>query len=96
MIDLKDQYFGVEIEMTGITRNKAAKVVGEMFGSSPQYTRDHNSWYIKDREGKKWKFSYDGSIQCYKVEHGRKVRAVSDYSTEMVSPKLSYDEMGKL
>ena len=27
---------------------------------------------------------------------GRMVRAGSEYSTEMVSPKLSYGEMGKL
>lgn len=96
MIDLKDQYFGVEIEMTGISREKAAQKVGQMFGSSPRYTASHQSWWIEDREGKKWKFSYDGSIRCYRKENGRKVRATSDYSTEMVSPKLSYDEMGKL
>jgi len=29
-IDLRDQYFGTEIEMTGITRERAAQVVAEM------------------------------------------------------------------
>lgn len=66
MIDLKDQYFGVEIEMTGITRNKAAKVVGEMFGSSPQYTRDHNSWYIKDGKEKNGSFLMTGASSVTK------------------------------
>lgn len=28
--DLKDQYFGTEIEMTGITREQAAKTVAEL------------------------------------------------------------------
>lgn len=32
-IDLRDQYFGTEIEMTGITRQRAAQVVAEMFGT---------------------------------------------------------------
>lgn len=30
-IDLKDQTFGVEIEFTGITRERAAQVVAEHF-----------------------------------------------------------------
>lgn len=30
---LKNQLFGVEVEMTGITREKAAKIVGEVLGS---------------------------------------------------------------
>lgn len=33
MIGIKDQYFGTEIEMTGITRQRAAEVVAEMFGT---------------------------------------------------------------
>lgn len=47
-----------------------------------------------DQEGKKWKFMYDGSIYTERRERGRMVRAGSEYSTEMVSPKLSYGEMG--
>ena len=31
-IDLKDQYFGTEIEMTGISRYDAAVAIGRMFG----------------------------------------------------------------
>ena len=29
-IGIQDQYFGTEIEMTGITRQRAAEVVAEM------------------------------------------------------------------
>lgn len=32
-IGIQDQYFGTEIEMTGITRQRAAEVVAEMFGT---------------------------------------------------------------
>ena len=31
MIGIQDQYFGTEIEMTGITRQRAAEVVAELF-----------------------------------------------------------------
>ena len=40
-IDLKDQTFGVEIEFTGITRERAAQVVAEHFdtySSDPDYS----------------------------------------------------------
>lgn len=36
-MDLKEQYFGTEIEMTGITREEAANAVGELFGTQPYY-----------------------------------------------------------
>ena len=32
-IDLKDQYFGCEIEMTGLTRQQAAEAVASLFGT---------------------------------------------------------------
>lgn len=38
----------------------------------------------------------DGSIYTQRKVYGRTVDAGREYSTEMVSPKLSYDEMGKL
>ena len=38
----------------------------------------------------------DGSIDTQRKSGGRIVSADGEYSTEMVSPKLSYDEMGKL
>ena len=32
-IGIQDQYFGTEIEMTGITRQRAAEKVAELFGT---------------------------------------------------------------
>lgn len=37
-MDLKGQMFGIEIEMTGITRQRAAEVAAEYFGTSSRYT----------------------------------------------------------
>ena len=36
MIGIKDQCFGVEIELTGITREEAAEALGAYFGTTPQ------------------------------------------------------------
>ena len=97
MIGIQDQYFGTEIEMTGITRQRAAEVVAELFGTEAVYEGAYYGiWSARDREGKKWKFMSDGSIDTQRKSGGRIVSADGEYSTEMVSPKLSYDEMGKL
>ena len=97
MIGIQDQYFGTEIEMTGITRQRAAEVVAELFGTEAVHEGAYYGiWSARDREGKKWKFMSDGSIDTQRKSGGRIVSADREYSTEMVSPKLSYDEMGKL
>ncbi len=91
MIGIKDQYFGTEIEMTGITRQRAAEVVAEMFGTEAYYDgTTYGVWSVIDLEGKKWKFMSDGSIYTQRKVYGRIVDAGGEYSTEMVSPKLSY------
>ena len=95
-IDLRDQCYGTEIEMTGITRQHAAEVVAAMFGTEYYHRSSYDSWCVRDREGKEWKFSRDISINPQQRVGGRKVEADDDYRTEMVSPKLTYAEMGKL
>ena len=53
MIGIKDQYFGTEIEMTGITRQRAAEVVAEMFGTEAYYDgTTYGVWSVIDLEGK--------------------------------------------
>ena len=36
-IGIQSQYFGTEIEMTGITRQRAAEAVAELFGTRAVY-----------------------------------------------------------
>lgn len=95
-MDLKEQFYGTEIEMTGISRMHAAEVIAEMFGTSIYHRHSYDSWCLLDREGKEWKFVYDGSIQPERRIGGQTVTAEGEYKTEMVSPKLTYEEMGKL
>lgn len=96
-IGIKDQYFGTEIEMTGITRRKAAEAVAELFGTQAEYDGGYyETWSVRDREGKKWKFMYDASIFTERRGQPPSMSQRDEYSTEMVSPKLEYAEMGKL
>lgn len=82
--------------MTGISRYDAAVAIGRMFGTEPYHIRSYDSWCVKDSDGKTWKFSRDSSIDCERLANGTVIDADGDYSTEMVSPKLEYSEMGKL
>lgn len=96
-IGIQDQYFGTEIEMTGITRQRAAEKVAELFGTRAVCDGGYYGvWSVTDQEGKKWKFMYDGSIYTERRERGRMVPAGREYSTEMVSPKLFLWRNGKI
>lgn len=95
-MDLKDQCYGTEIEMTGITRMHAAEVVADMFGTDIDHRESYDSWVLLDRQGKEWKFMRDVSIAAEHRREGVIVPAGDRFCTEMVSPKLTYEEMGKL
>ena len=48
---MRTQKSGIEIEMTGITREKAAKVIAEYFGTESFYIGTYYETYgAKDRE----------------------------------------------
>ena len=97
MIGIKDQCFGVEIELTGITRAEAAEALGMYFETTPQRSYDnYDSWYVPDREGKQWRIMSDGSIRAEWNDDGHYRRTTDpEYRVEMVTPKLTYDEMEK-
>ena len=94
---MRTQRFGIEIEMTGITREKAAKVIAEYFGTESFYIGTYYETYgAKDRQGRTWKATYDSSIIAQKKSGGRTVRAADEYKCEVVSPILTYEDMADL
>jgi len=85
--------FGIEIELTGITRDKAANIAAEYLNGTITENGDYyDTKKITAQDGRVWKFMSDGSINCQKKEAGRKISASMDYSVELVSPILSYNE----
>lgn len=86
--------FGIEIEMTGITRNKAARVLATHFGTTmPIGTGFHlNERIIRDQKNRAWKIVSDGSILPHKKVGGCLVSASKEYQVELVSPPLRYRE----
>lgn len=90
--DFLKSNFGIEIEMTGITRKKAAKVVADHLEGTIEEVHDYyKTLKITERDGRVWKIMYDGSIKCQKKTGGQKVSASSEYSVELVSPILTYE-----
>lgn len=90
---MKNTKFGIEIEFTGITRNKASEVAAEFLGGTRTYEGTYYETYaVTTADGRKWKFMSDASITTQKKENGSKVYADKNYSVELVSPILTYEE----
>ena len=95
---MRTQKFGIEIEMTGITREDAAKVIAKYFGTTSAYIGGSYAEYqATDRQGRIWKAVSDASITCQKkTAAGGKSMAGREYSTEIVSPILTYADIEDL
>lgn len=94
---MKTQQFGIEIEMTGITREQAAKVIAAYFGTeSTCVGGTYHTYEAKDTKGRTWKAMYDSSIVAEKKANGGRVSASDEYKTEVVSPILGYDDINDL
>lgn len=101
MINLiKEQTFGVEIEMTGITRKYAAHIIKEVLGTDSPVVHEggvYDTFSVKDGQGRKWKAVYDSSIS-YQINNrtmdtGHRRDA---YKVEFVTPVLKYDDIEML
>jgi hypothetical protein len=96
---MKSQKFGVEIEMTGITRAQAAEVALQYFGSTARMEHlggRYDDYRVTASDGRVWKFVYDGSIVPKRKERRQLVPASAEYSVEMVSPILTYEDIERV
>ena len=87
--EMKKQTIGVEVEMNNITRQAAAKLAAEYFGTGRWEDTAHRNgyytWSAWDAQGREWKFQRDVSIQGPDSE-----------KTELVTPILRYEDMDTL
>lgn len=92
---MKTLNFGIEIELTGITRSTAAKTIAAYFGTR---TANHeggiyDTYTAKDNKGRTWKAVSDSSIEAQRKDGSE---ASSLYRTEIVSPILTYSDIEDL
>ena len=84
--DMKKSRFGLEVEMNHITREKAAKIAAELFGTGRYRNTAAQNGYCTvsawDAQGREWKFQRDSSIPGPDRE-----------KCEVVSPILVYEDL---
>lgn len=92
---IKKQKFGVEIEMTGITRKIAAETVAKVLNTrtSDAQSGSYRTRTIKDTVGREWKIMRDSSIN-EQAEDGNYVS--DEYKVEFVTPPLHYEDLDLL
>ena len=87
--EMKKQTIGVEVEMNTITRQKAARVAAEFFGTGRyEYTAGRNgyeTWSAWDEQGREWKMQKDVSIA-----------GPDSQKCELVTPILTYGDIETL
>lgn len=83
---MKEQTIGVEVEMNNITRNAAAKIAAELFGtgrySDTASRNGYYTWSAWDQQGREWKFQRDVSISGPDFQ-----------KCELVTPILKYEDI---
>ena len=88
---MKTQRFGVEIEMTGITRATAARVIAGHFNTTATHIGgSYDTYSVRAPDGRQWNLVRDQSIDRQN-SRGRTER--HEYSVEMVSPICKYEDI---
>lgn len=99
-MNIQDQNFGIEIELTGITRSKAAQIIAQHFGTNrtDHHPDGYDTYRAMDNQGRWWKCSRDSSIRPEVKVNGRiqqryEGRTSSDLRCEVVSPICQYSDI---
>ena len=88
---MKTQKFGIEIELTGITRREAAKVIAKYYGSREIYKGGTYMYYdVPTNDGRCFKVMRDASI---KPEMKDGSTGTDEMKTEIVSPICTYEDI---
>lgn len=90
---LKNQLFEVEVEMTGITREKAARLVAGVLGTTPSHPESncYHTRTIADQAARKWKIMRDSSITP--IRNDDTSEPLDEYRVEFVTPPLNYSDI---
>lgn len=88
---MKNQTFGVEIELTGITRSQAADILADHFNTTKTHTGEgYDKYVVRDGEGRKWTIMSDSSIETERKDHGP---TDYTYKVEFVTPICKWGDI---
>lgn len=95
--EMKNLTFGIEIELTGITREKAARTIAAYFQTEARHTGgNYDAWEVKDLKQRTWKVVNDSSLNAQRKKGRNKISAGSEYRVEVVSPVCKYEDIETL
>ena len=78
---MRNQTFGIELETTGIGRERTAKAIAAYFGTTAVHRGRHlDDWKVPPGEGRSWTVESDSSV--------------TDPSAEVVSPVCRWEDIG--
>ena len=88
---MRNQNFGIEIEMTGLTRAAAAQIIAGYFNTTATHVGGgYDTYTVRDDRNRQWNLVSDSSIRC----QSRGTRAAgSQYAVEFVSPICQYADI---
>lgn len=92
---LSTMTYGVEIEMTGITREAAAQITASVLGNGARVHYSggaYGKYVVTDASGREWLFVSDCSIRAVDTT-GRRVDCRGSYSCELNTPPLYLSDM---
>ena len=88
---MRSQNFGIEIEMTGLTRAAAARIIAGHFDTQATHVGGgYDAYTIRDNRNCQWRVVSDA---CIGGRNGRNRSASQDYSVEFVSPICQYEDI---
>ena len=77
---MKNQTFGIEIETTGLGRERTAHAIAAYFGTTARHIGRHlDDWKVPMPDGREWTVERDGSV--------------TDPSAEVVSPVCRWEDI---
>jgi len=80
---MRNQTFGIEVEMNSITRAQAAQVIADHFGTRVRHTGGtYDTRLVPDQQGRDWKIVSDASIE-----------GPQEQRTELVSPICTWEDI---
>lgn len=86
MIGIKDQAFGLELEFSGITRQKASEAIAMVINGNSYSSFEggvYHKWVVRGADGRNWTVEYDSSVRS--LGGGEQC--------EFVTPKCTYDDI---
>ena len=88
--------YGVEMDMTGITRKAAAEILAEQFQTVADFCLEDNGYHVQDQNQRLWRILPSDSIKAEKYNGEKVVGANYMYQVKLLSPFLYENEFPML